>query len=57
MLVIEIDNPWLEEQLGRIADTLNDDERFRPAQFAAMLATLSEPQSGTDTETQDEPVN
>ncbi len=43
MLVIEVDDPWLEEQLDTIADSLNDDERYRPAQFAAMLATLSEP--------------
>ena len=44
MLVIEIDDPWLENQLDQIADTLNNDERYRPAQFAAMLATLSEPE-------------
>jgi len=52
MLVIEIDDPLLEDQLDRIADTLNNDERYRPAQFAAMLATLSEP--GPDSE--DEPI-
>jgi hypothetical protein len=44
MLVIEIDDPWLESQLDQIADTLNNDERYRPAQFAAMLATLAEPE-------------
>ncbi len=44
MLIIEIDDPWLEDQLDRIADTLNNDERYRPAQFAAMLATLSNPE-------------
>lgn len=49
MLVIEIDDPRLEDQLGKIADTLSDDERYHPARFAAMLATLAEP------ETDDEP--
>jgi len=44
MLVIEIDDPWLEGQLDQIADTLNNDERYRPARFAAMLATLADPE-------------
>jgi hypothetical protein len=44
MLVIESDDPRLEEQLDQVADTLNNDERYRPAQFAAMLATLAEPE-------------
>jgi len=49
MLVIAIDDPYLEDQLDRIADALNDDERYRPAQFAAMLASLAEPDTtGTD---------
>lgn len=48
MVLIEINDPWLEDQLDRIADTLNNDERYRPAQFAAMLATLSEPQQESD---------
>ena len=58
MLVIEIDDPRLEDQLDRIADTLNNDERYRPAQFAAMLATLSEPgpEAEIDVETEDEPI-
>jgi len=43
MLVIEIDDPDLEDKLDGIADTLNDDERYRPARFAAMLASLAEP--------------
>jgi hypothetical protein len=51
MLVIEIDDPWLESQLDQIADTLNNDERYRPAQFAAMLATLAEPEP-----VEDEPI-
>lgn len=49
MLVIEIDDPWLEGQLDEIADTLNNDERYRPAQFAAMLASLSEPETENET--------
>ena len=51
MLVIQIDDPGLEDYLDQIADTLNDDERYRPAQFAAMLATLSNPEP----ESKDEP--
>jgi len=43
-------NPLLADQLDRIADTLNNDERYRPAQFAAMLATLSEPEPEPETE-------
>jgi hypothetical protein len=44
MLIIEINDPLLEAKLDKIADTLNNDERYRPAQFAAMLASLSEPE-------------
>ena len=44
MLVIELDDPFLEDQLDPIADTLNNDERYRPAQFAAILATVAEPE-------------
>ena len=54
MLVIEIDDPWLEDQLDQVADTLNNDERYRPAQFAAMLATLAEPEPEPESETEDE---
>ena len=50
MLVIAIGDPALESRLDAIADTLNDDERYRPARFAAMLASLAE------TEDRDEPV-
>lgn len=42
MLVIEIDDPRLEDKLDRIADTLSNEERYRPGQFAAMLASLTE---------------
>ena len=44
MRVTEIDDPYLEGQLDQIADALNNDKRYRPAPFAAMLATLSEPE-------------
>lgn len=43
MLVIEINDPALEARLDALAATLDDDERYRPAQFAAMLASLAEP--------------
>ena len=55
MLVIELDNPCLEDQLDRITDTLNNDERYRPSQFAAMLAALAEPErEAEDIDEQDE---
>ena len=56
MLVIEIDDPWLEDQLDRVAETLNNDERYRPAQFAAMLATLAEPEPEAENESA-EPIS
>ena len=56
MLVIALDDPYLEDQLDRIADALNDDERYRPTQFAAMLASLAEPDM-TGTDEADEPQN
>jgi len=48
MLVIEIDDPGLEDRLDAIADTLNDDERYRPSRFAAMLASLAGPQDDAE---------
>jgi len=55
MLVIELDDPYLEDQLDRIADTLNNDERYRPSRFAAMLAALAEPEpEAEDIDEQDE---
>lgn len=48
MLVIAVDDPDLEEKLDGIADTLSNDERYRPAQFAAMLASLAEPEVPED---------
>jgi hypothetical protein len=46
-----IDDPCLENQLAQVPDTLNNDERYRPARFAAMLATLAEPEP-----VEDEPI-
>ena len=40
MLVIEIDDPDLEATLNELADSLNNDERYRPAEFARLLANL-----------------
>ena len=40
MLVIEIDDPDLEAELDALANSLNDDERYRPAQFARLLTNL-----------------
>ncbi|MDA1064705.1 MAG: hypothetical protein O2907_10355 [Proteobacteria bacterium] len=40
MLVLEIDDPELESQLEALGNSLNDDERYRPAQFARLLAEL-----------------
>jgi hypothetical protein len=37
MLVLEIDDPQLAARIDELANTLNDDERYRPAQFAALL--------------------
>jgi hypothetical protein len=41
MLVIELDDPDLEAELDTLANSLNDDERYRPAQFRRLLASLS----------------
>jgi len=38
--VIEIDDPDLEAELDALANSLNDDERYRPAQFARLLTNL-----------------
>ena len=44
MLVIELDDPYLEQELDALADSLDDDERYRPAQFARLLAQLRDNQ-------------
>jgi len=55
MLVIELDKPYLEDQLDRMVNTLNNDERYRPSQFAAVLAALAEPEpEAEDIDEQDE---
>ena len=41
MLVLEIGDAEQEAQLDELANSLNDDERYRPAQFASLLERLS----------------
>ena len=43
MLVLEIDDPALLTQLESLGNALNDDERYRPAQFTRLLEGLREP--------------
>ena len=40
MLVLEIDDPDLEAKLDELATSLDDDERYRPSQFAQLLDDL-----------------
>jgi len=40
MLVFEINDARLEEKLVALGDALQDDERYRPARFAQLLAAL-----------------
>ena len=40
MLVFEIDEPALADKLDPLGDALDDDERYRPATFARLLAEL-----------------
>jgi hypothetical protein len=40
MLAIELGDPDLEASLDKLADSLSDDERYRPAQFATLLDDL-----------------
>lgn len=42
MLVFEIGDAALETHLERLGDALNDDERYRPARFAQLLAELGQ---------------
>ncbi len=37
MLAIELDDAELEAQLDHLAKTLENDERYEPAQFARLL--------------------
>ena len=40
MLVIELDDPDLEAELDALANSLDDDERYSPSQFARLLSNL-----------------
>jgi len=40
MLVIEIDDPDLEAELDALANSLDNDERYRPAEFRRLLVQL-----------------
>jgi len=42
MLVIELDDPDLEMQLDTLADSLDNDERYRPSEFRRLLDNLRE---------------
>jgi hypothetical protein len=41
MLVIELDDPGLEAELATLAESLNNDERYRPSEFRRLLDNLS----------------
>jgi hypothetical protein len=43
-------SPGSKTSWGPIAVKLNNDERYRPARFVAMLAGLFEPETGIETE-------
>ena len=43
MLVFEIGDESLEEELVALGDALQDDERYRPARFARLLAAIGGP--------------
>ncbi len=47
LLIIEINEAGLEDQRDQVAATLHSDRRYRPVQFAAMLANLTTPLPGT----------
>jgi len=42
MLVIELDDPDLESELDTLADSLNNDERYRPSEFRLLLSRLQD---------------
>jgi len=42
MLVIELDDPDLEAELDALANSLNNDERYRPSEFRQILSRLRE---------------
>jgi|GEM_PF-5156415 len=41
MLVFELSDADLEREIGELADSLQDDERYRPGQFSRLLASLN----------------
>jgi len=45
MLIIELDDPALETELDSLADSLNNDERYRPSEFRRLLAAMQEDES------------
>jgi hypothetical protein len=44
MLAIELDDPDLESELDTLADSLNNDERYRPSEFRRLLDNLQREQ-------------
>lgn len=42
MLIFEIGDQSLEDELNALGDALQDDERYRPSQFARLLASIGE---------------
>ena len=42
MLVIELDDPGLDAELDTLADSLNNDERYRPSEFRRLLDNLQD---------------
>jgi hypothetical protein len=44
MLVIELDDPDLESELDKLADSLNNDERYRPSEFRRLLDNMQRDQ-------------
>ena len=42
MLIFEIGDADLEDELVALGDALQNDERYRPAQFASLLAAIGE---------------
>ena len=42
MLAFELGDADLEAELDQLADSLEDDERYRPAQFARLLRSSAE---------------
>jgi hypothetical protein len=43
MLAFELRGSELQAEIDALADSLDDDERYRPAEFAALLKKISDP--------------